>query len=158
MNGPLLTFTRARRFYESQCWGLQLPICPDPLMHGFRWLFEMCHRAGEILRTGRSGEDTLVHLGIESKTPSSKETFLFCHFMMTCWQRCTYLYLVIIGHDARRQYALITEYPSSACSSDRPFDPLAPHGVAGESAITNACSPREDTGTQPLTRCRIRRA
>jgi len=82
--GPLLTFTRARRC-TNQCWGLQLPICADPLIPGFRWLFEMCHRAWEILRTGRSGEDTLVHLGIESNTPSSKKP------------------LVIIGHDARRQ-------------------------------------------------------
>lgn len=38
---------------------------------------------------------------------------------------------------------------------DTPFDHLAPHGDAGESAITNACTPREDTGTQPLTRCRV---
>lgn len=29
--GPLLTFIRARRCM-NQCWGLQLPICADPLI------------------------------------------------------------------------------------------------------------------------------
>lgn len=137
-------YTRSPRM--NQCWGLHLPICADPLIPGFRRLFEMFvtlrPSALEILRPGRCGEDMLVHLGIESITPSYRRNL----FILSPYddmlagagaaRRCTYLCLVIIGHDNARSYYRV---PSSACSSDTPFDHLAPHGDAGESAITNAC-------------------
>jgi hypothetical protein len=109
----------------------------------------------------------LVHLGIESTTPSYRRNL----FILSLYddmlagagatQRCT---LSVPGHHwtwARQREAPIVLLPRTRLPRvvpDTPFDHLAPHGDAGESAITNACTPREDTGTQPLTRCRVGRA
>jgi len=112
--GPLLTFIRARRRL-NQCWGLHLPICADPLIHGFRRLFEMyVSPYGQVLwrysdREG-AGKDMLVHLGIESVPPSYRRNlFILSHYddMLAgagAARRCTYLCLVIIGHDNARSY------------------------------------------------------
>ena len=113
--GPLLTFIRARRC-TNHCWGLHLPICADPLIPGDSDGYLKCvtlrPSALEILRPGRRGEDMLVHLGIESITPSYRRNL----FILSLYddmlagagaaQRCTYPCLVIIGHghdNARHQ-------------------------------------------------------
>ena len=126
--GPLLTFTRTHRCM-NQCWGLQLPICTDPLIPGLRRLFEMCHRTARCFGDSPTGKARGRHAcafrdGEEYSV--IEEASLFCHFMMTCWQVqlggaliCTWSSLDTTTRGAN---TLITEYPSSACSSDTPFD------------------------------------